>query len=103
MATLSVLAPVRTALVFSGLLLGMSACQSGAALPDDVRDFVARRDQCDHFRGEETDNEKRQAFLDEQLKKYCTGTDAQLAQLKKKYAGQSAATKALSRFDPRIE
>jgi hypothetical protein len=103
MSMLCVPWPVRTALVFSGLLLGMTACQSGTALPDDVRDFVARRDQCDHFRGEETENEKRQAFLDEQLKKYCAGTDAQLAQLKKKYAGQAAVGKALSRFDPRIE
>lgn len=103
MSHVSWTAPVRMALVLAGLLVGTSACQSGTALPDEVRDFVARRDQCDHFRGEEASSEKRQAYLDEQLKKYCAGTDAQLAQLKKKYAGQPAVGKALARFDARIE
>lgn len=76
---------------------------SVAAQPQDVRDFIARRRQCDHFRGEEASDAKRQAMLDAKLKEFCTGSDAQLAALKKKYSADKAVTKELSTFDAQIE
>ena len=79
------------------------AASAPAAAGQDLRDFVARRQQCDHFRGEEATNAKRQAELDAQLQKFCKGTDAQLPALKKKYQGDKAASKTLAGFDANIE
>jgi len=80
-----------------------SAPTSGAAAGQDLRDFVARRRQCDHFRGEEAGTPKRQAELDAKLKEFCSGTDAQLTALKKKYRDDKAASKTLAGFDANIE
>ncbi len=77
---------------------------TGAAAADqDLRNFVARRKQCDHFRGEEGSTPKRQAELAAKLKEFCTGSDAQLAALKKKYRDDKAASKTLAGFDDNIE
>ncbi len=46
---------------------------------------------------------KRQAFLDAKLKETCSGTDKQLAELRKRYKTNKAVTKALSGFDDTIE
>jgi hypothetical protein len=80
-----------------------AAASSAVRSTRDVRDFIARREQCDHFRGEEANDPKRQAMLDAKLKAFCTGTDAQLAALKKKYGANKPVQKALSRFDANIE
>lgn len=80
-----------------------AAASAAGGLPKEVQAFVARRQQCDHFRGEEATDPKRQAFLDAKLKETCSGTDAQLADLRKRYKSNKAATKALSGFDDRIE
>lgn len=74
-----------------------------AALPTDVTRFKERRDLCDHFRGEEPYDEERRIFLEENLKKYCTGTDEDLAALRKKYAGNATVTELLSQYEDRIE
>lgn len=81
---------------------GAAASASGG-LPKEVQAFVARRQQCDHFRGEEASDPKRQAFLDAKLKETCGGTDKQLAELRKRYKTNKAVTKALSGFDDTIE
>lgn len=104
-------------LAVAALVLAVSACgaheatTSGAAssaatsLPQDVRDFVACRRQCDHYRGrgEEANDVKRQAFLDAKLKQFCSGTDRQLTTLRARYKADKAVTKALSSFDAQIE
>jgi hypothetical protein len=76
---------------------------SATAADQDLRSFVARRQQCDHFRGEEGSTPKRQAELAAKLKEFCTGSDAQLAALKKKYRDDKAASKTLAGFNDNIE
>lgn len=76
---------------------------TAAALPADVVAFRAKRDECDHFRGEEPADEARAAFLEKALARTCTGTDAALAALKKRYADQPAVMAVLSNYDEGIE
>ena len=102
-------------LALGGLALATLACSAGESRPaaasaasstaagNDLRIFIARREQCDHFRGEETSSTKRQAELDLKLKEFCAGTDAQLAALKKKYRNDKNVSKTLAGFDARIE
>lgn len=74
-----------------------------AALPADVLAFQARREQCDHFRGEEAYDAKRAAFLAAALKRYCHGSDRALAALRQRHAGNAAVQAALKDYDDRIE
>lgn len=74
-----------------------------AGLPADVRAFIQRRDGCDHFRGEEAFDAERAKFLEVQLKKLCTGTDAQLARLRKTYAGNPKVIRVLAGYERTIE
>jgi hypothetical protein len=74
-----------------------------SGVPKEVAQFREKRDQCDHFRGEEAYDKERERFLAAQLKKYCTGTDAQLKKLKTKYKNDRAVVKTLSGYDDRIE
>ena len=71
--------------------------------PKDVATFVEKRDLCDHFRGEEPFDEERRKFLYKNMKELCTGTDRQLAELKKKYQGNSTVMKKLSTYEVNIE
>jgi hypothetical protein len=80
-----------------------TASTPAAAAGQDLRDFVARRQQCDHFRGEEGSTPKRQAELAAKLQEFCAGTDAALTALKNKYRDDSAASKTLAGFDANIE
>jgi hypothetical protein len=83
------------------LLVSMPALAS--ELPRDVAAFVARRDRCDHFRGEEADDPARAAAIARALEANCRGTDAELARLKRRHAGDPAVRARLSGYDPRIE
>ncbi len=80
---------------------------SGAAqvtpFPDEVTNFMVERDSCDHFRGEEPYDEDRRAYLAENIAELCTGTDARLATLRLRYAGNPSVTAALSGYEDRIE
>lgn len=92
------------------LLLASCGCagnQEGAAraagIPEDVALFRERRDLCDHFRGEEPYDEERRAFLEANLARYCTGTDAELAALKSRYRDDEAVMELLSGYEENIE
>ncbi|SIO14359.1 hypothetical protein SAMN02745824_3118 [Parasphingorhabdus marina DSM 22363] len=74
-----------------------------AEIPNEVRTFIIQRQGCDHFRGEIGYDMKRKKFLDKQIEKLCTGTDARLSRLQVKYATIPAASKALSEFEQCIE
>jgi len=96
--------------VCSIVLLAVLACEyvcmdavAGTALPPDVAAFVERRDLCDHFRGEDPYDEERAAFLKENIERYCTGTDAELARLKDKYSGDKAVMDILNGYEDDIE
>ncbi|WP_188578182.1 hypothetical protein [Azorhizobium oxalatiphilum] len=94
---------------FIGSALPTSAPAQGltgaelAALPADVRAFIKRRDGCDHFRGEEPTDPERAKEINTQLKKLCTGTDAQLARLRLSYATNRAVMRALAPYERKIE
>ncbi|MFK4794428.1 hypothetical protein [Sphingobium sp. ZW T5_29] len=73
------------------------------AFPDEVTSFMVVRDSCDHFRGEEPYDGERRVFLAESVARLCTGTDAQLAMLRRRYAGDPSVVYALRGYEDRIE
>lgn len=80
------------------------AAEAADPLPDDVTAFIANRTQCDHFRGEESDDPARQSEIKAGLDQYCKGTDAALHALKDKYKnGPQAAIDALGVYQEDIE
>jgi hypothetical protein len=107
----SAAAPAATAIVSAASAAASSTTAPPAApvstsattTNQDLADFVARRKQCDHFRGEEGSTPKRKAELAAKLKESCAGSDAQLAALKQKYRDNQEASKTLAAFDPSIE
>lgn len=74
-----------------------------APFPDEVTAFMVDRDGCDHFRGEEPYDEERRAYLDQSIAELCTGTDATLAALRRRYATDAAVIAALKGYEDRIE
>ena len=65
--------------------------------------FIERREACDHFRGEAPYDAERREFLEQQTQKYCAGTDKRLAELKKKYQGETALTTKPEAYEAHIE
>jgi hypothetical protein len=80
-----------------------AAKDAGATLPADVVTFRAKRDECDHFRGEEPTDAARAAFLEKALERTCQGTDAALKALRKRHAENPAAIAALASYEDDIE
>lgn len=72
-------------------------------LPEDVRAFMERRDGCDHFRGEDSPEPERRAQIDSELQRLCTGTDAELARLKRLHAGNKVVQHSLADYEVNIE
>lgn len=72
-------------------------------LPADVIAFRSKRDECDHFRGEDATDEARAAELEKLLDRTCKGTDAALAALRKRYAKDPAVIAALADYDGEVE
>jgi hypothetical protein len=68
-------------------------------LPRDVQRFVDRREGCDHMRGEID----RMDAVSREIRKLCGGTDKELVQLKRKYAGNSTIMQILNQFETGIE
>ena len=90
-----------------GLLLGalLTLASCAAPPPVDLATFLDRRATCDHLRGEVPDppDAQRMREIEQGTAAYCTGTDAQLAQLKARYRDDPAVSKQLAEFEPRIE
>jgi hypothetical protein len=91
---------IRLTVLF--ILLGATPIFA-ADLPQDVGAFVARRDRCDHFRGEESDDPARSAEIRDALSQNCRGTDAELARLLGRYTGSSVIRRQLEGYDRHIE
>jgi hypothetical protein len=92
------------------ILVSQAACAQGLVqtpFPDDVNKFIARRDLCDHFRGEIPDPTTASSDeLKDMVNKtnlYCKGTDKQLMSLKDKYSSNQAVAKKLSTYESSIE
>jgi len=76
---------------------------AGGKLPADVACFEERRALCEHFRGEDPRDRERGLFLGENLRKYCAGTDAELAALKARYRGNQIVAKVSDKYEERVE
>ena len=85
-------------------LVTLAACATDATTPD-LATFLERRATCDHLRGEIPDppDASRMREIEQQTAQYCTGTDAQLAALKKRYRDDPVVSKQLADFEPQIE
>jgi len=72
-------------------LFSLSPIFASEKLPNDVRQFIAQRDACDHFRGELPDPEEAEWMreVNGQIEKRCRGTDRRLHSLKKKYGSDA--------------
>jgi hypothetical protein len=97
--------PVLRALSLT--LLALLSCGGlparAAEHPGDLRKFLERREACDHWRGEAGYDEVRQRDIARGVCRACTGTDAELARLKKKYKANPAAMDLLDELEDRIE
>ncbi|MEJ7927080.1 hypothetical protein WG908_09965 [Sphingobium sp. AN641] len=71
--------------------------------PDEVLAFMVDRDGCDHFRGEEPFDNERRVYLEQNIQQLCTGTDARLATLRRRYSLQADVMAALSSYEDRVE
>jgi hypothetical protein len=87
---------VLSVMIASPVVARHSASQSVAA-------FIAKRDKCDHFRGEEAYDEARGRFIAAQTKRYCTGTDRHLKALRMRYAKHPKLIAKLADFEDSIE
>lgn len=88
------------------VLLALGACTAAHAQsspPADVARFIAQREPCDHFRGEEAYDAARGRFLARQVRRHCTGTDRALAKLRATYRHDAGVTKLLAGYEWPIE
>jgi len=83
-----------------GLLWGCAARPA-----PDLDAFLERRAACDHWRGEFPDppDLERVREVERQVVVYCSGTDAELADLKKRYRLDPAILQRLEAFEPQVE
>ena len=80
--------------------LGFTYAQS---IPDDVTRFIANRDRCDHFRGEDPYDQERADFLAKAIEEYCRGTDDLLALLRESYQDDKRVIELLRSYEWEIE
>ncbi len=85
--------------------LGACAVPPAAQATPDLATFLERRAVCDHWRGEVPDppDPQRMQEVEQQTGQWCKGTDAQLAQLKKRYRDDPVVSKQLAEFEPQVE
>ncbi len=94
--------PRHAALVLA--LASFAPCSPAAdAIPPSVVRFLERRAVCDSWRFEPRISAERTALVAEILCIYCAGTDAELAQLKKRFSSDSRARDELAPLEERIE
>ncbi|WP_382322203.1 hypothetical protein ACFJGX_06930 [Hydrogenophaga sp. UC242_50] len=89
--------------VLTLLLLGGGWPAQAVEHPTDLRQFLERREECDHWRGEAGYDKARQADIDRGVCRTCTGTDAELARLRKKYRANPGVMDVLDELEDRIE
>lgn len=80
-----------------------NAATDAPAFPAEVTTFMVDRDGCDHFRGEEPYDAERAAYLEQSIRDLCNGSDATLAKLRRRYAGEPDVIAALGNYEDRIE
>ncbi|WP_395402820.1 hypothetical protein ACHMW6_30940 [Pseudoduganella sp. UC29_106] len=93
---------MRTALLLL-MAAALTASAEPAGLPDDVSAFLAERESCDHWRGEDGYDADRRAEISWSVCQYCAGTDRKLASLKKKYRLSKQVMDRLTGLESHIE
>lgn len=95
---------LKTVVLLATLALAACITRTDESLAD-FKKFVDDRAACEHFGGEVPDppNPERMKEVLEQMKIYCTGTDARLAALKAKYAKNPKLMSKLNEYEERIE
>lgn len=94
--------------LLAGLSLGGCAYVDGysrqnTGLPRDVQGFIDRRSACAHYRTDDAFDNDGADFIAGQSAMYCTGTDAELTRLRRKYAARDDVTAALDALEADIE
>lgn len=72
---------------------------AATTLPPAVTRFIERREGCDHWRGEYSEDPVRRRQIDAGAKKECTGSDRELDRLRKLYRRNPAVIDALKDFE----
>ena len=90
------------------MLFSVASASAADKFPTDVQKFIHNRDICDHFRdengeGDSPEQKERQNFINKNLITYCTGTDKQLAALKRKYKNDKMVNARLNQYEISIE
>lgn len=67
-------------------------------LPKDVAAYIERRNQCEHFIGEEPYDEARRKYLTQVIRETCTGSNRDLAALRHKYRDRPEVLESLAEF-----
>lgn len=67
-------------------------------LPVAARDYIVRRNTCEHFRGEEPYDEARRREIDAAVETYCRGLDAQAARLRHRHRDRPAILRMLDAY-----
>jgi len=82
----------------------LAACAAPPSTPD-LAAFLERRATCDHFRGEVPDppDPERMRAVEKGIAESCTGTDAQLAALRRRYRDDPVVSRQLAEFEDRVE
>ena len=77
----------------------------GNTFPQEVVEFIEKRDRCDHFRGEISGEPEvdESSGLNKNLDLYCKETDRSLMNLKDKYKNDSTIMEKLNSYDEEIE
>ena len=88
-------------------IIGVLGCASIveplSRVPDDVAQFVSRRQTCDHLRGEEPYSPERRAELEAATEENCRGTDRELAALRSRYQDNATILRVLDEYEKDIE
>jgi len=100
---------IKSMKIFSTILVNVLALFMLSCATDqhslNIDKFIERRENCEHFRGEFPDppEPERVNEIIKGVNEYCTGTDAQLAALKVRYADNPVIMEKLNAYEPRIE
>lgn len=80
------------------LALALAAPIAARPLPPDVRRYVARREGCDHWRGEDSPDPVRSRQIEDGKRQECTGSDRELDRLRRKYRRSPRVVAALGDY-----
>lgn len=81
------------------ILFVIALAASAAPLPPAVTRFIERRQGCDHWRGEYSEDPVRRRQIEAGAKKECTGSDRELDRLRRVYRRNPAVRDALKDFE----